>query len=507
MLRTNNLIPANCRKPFWRASINVLAIQACSAVMVLLSQLLFVRDAAAEAAVRANVVIIIADDLGYGETGMMGNHEIPTPNIDRLAADGVRCTAGYVTASYCSPSRAGIITGRYQSRFGYDINPTGERNLLPEAGLPDGETTFVARMAEAGYTTGLVGKWHLGASAAKHPLARGFEHFYGFLHEGHYYVPGPPYRNVLTMIRDTSLPKGDRERSGNLIRGNYTPISEPAYDAGNPMLRGEEEIVEHEYLTDAISDEAVKFIKNNAEAPFLLVVSYNAVHSPMQARKDDLESLKRIDDIQRRIFAGMLVALDRGVGVVRKALSENGLTRRTLVVFVSDNGGPTAELTSSNEPLRGGKGSLYEGGIRVPMVWTMPDRLPAGRTESRPVLSLDIAATALDLAGLGEAARQAPGVAADGVSLFDWIDDGSREHPHQDLFWRMPNGKMAFRSGNWKIVRPGDDAPVELYHLASDLSEQRNLAAEHPERLGELIQKWKSMNQQMAEPIRLGKAR
>jgi arylsulfatase B len=446
-------------------------------------------------------VVIIADDLGYGETGMMGNDEIPTEAIDDLAADGLRCTAGYVTASYCSPSRAAIMTGRYQARFGYDFNPTGKKNLLPEAGLPEQEATFAKRMSEAGYATGLIGKWHLGASPAKHPLRRGFDHFYGFLHEGHYYVPGPPYQDVLTMVRDSSLKVGARERTGDLIRGNYARMSEPAYDADNPILQGRKEVVEKDYLTDAITDRAVRFIEQHQDKKFLLVVSYNAVHSPMQAIKKDLKTVRRIRDLQRRIFAGMLLALDRGVGRVREAIDAHGLSRKTLIVFVSDNGGPTEELTSSNLPLRGGKGSLYEGGIRVPMVWCLPGRLPAGSVEERPVLSLDIAATALDLAGLP------PADGADGRSLFQWIDDPSRADPHENLFWRMPGGKMAFRAGNWKIVRPQRDAPIELYHLASDIGERRNLAGEQPEKLGELIGKWKAMNNQMADPIELSAVR
>ena len=277
---------------------------------------------------RPNVVCVIADDLGYGETGMMGNLEIPTPNIDRLAADGVRCTSGYVTSSYCSPSRAGIFTGRYQSRFGYDMNPTGKRNLLPQAGLPQSETTFIRQLSDAGYRTGLVGKWHLGGIPSKHPTRRGFQDFYGFLHEGHFYVPGPPYRDVLTMIRDKSVPAGQRVREGDLIRGNYAPMNEPDYDGDNPIMRGDEEVVEPDYLTDAITDEAVEFIERHIAEPFCLVVAYNAVHSPMQARQDDLETIRRIKDEQRRIFAGMLIALDRGVGRIRGKLADAGLTRK-----------------------------------------------------------------------------------------------------------------------------------------------------------------------------------
>tara|TARA_R110002049_G_scaffold285698_2_gene466806 strand:- start:12806 stop:14305 length:1500 start_codon:yes stop_codon:yes gene_type:complete len=444
---------------------------------------------------RPNVIVVIADDLGYGETGMMGNREIPTPHIDALAADGIRCTSGYVTASFCSPSRAGLMTGRYQARFGYDINPTGERNLLPQAGLPETETTFVQKLADAGYVTGLVGKWHLGASETKHPLQKGFQHFYGFLHEGHYYVPGPPYKNVLTMVRDTTLEPGKRVREKNFIRGNYRPMNEPLYDKDNPILRGQETIVEGDYLTDAITDEAVEFIDSNSDQSFCLVVSYNAVHSPLQSLQSDMKELGRIKDVQRRIFAGMLVALDRGVGRLRRAIDDHKLQRDTLVVFVSDNGGPTEELTSSNAPLRDGKGSLYEGGIRVPMVWLMPGRLPSGHVEKRPVLSLDIGATALDLAGLP------PEKSFDGKSILPWIDRPGIESPHQRIYWRMPGGRCALRAGNWKIVRPKKNQPFELYHLASDLAETTNVAAEYPDKLKELINQWTAMDATMADPI------
>ena len=444
---------------------------------------------------RPNIVVLIADDLGYGETGMMGNPEIPTPHIDTLAQDGLRCTSGYVTASYCSPSRAGLLTGRYQSRFGYDMNPTGQRNLHQEAGLPEQETTFVKRLSQAGYSTALVGKWHLGAVATKHPLRRGFDHFYGFLHEGHFYVPGPPYLGVLTHLRDTSVPKGQRVRERNVIRGNYAPINEPPYDDHNPIMCGLEEIEESRYLTDAITDEAVDFIEDHTTDPFCLVVSYGAVHSPMQATTEDFEALQRIQNVQRRVFAGMLSSLDRGVGKIRSKLDEHSLTQNTLFVFVSDNGGPTKELTCSNAPLRGGKGSLYEGGIRVPMLWSFPGRIPAGQTENRPVLSLDIAATALETAGLPSVKN------ADGKSLMGWVNDPSQNSPHETMYWRMPRGKMALRYQNWKIVRSKKNMPIELYDLKTDKSESHNLAAKQPEKMKELVSKWNAMDTEMAEPI------
>ncbi|MEM9367868.1 MAG: sulfatase-like hydrolase/transferase [Planctomycetota bacterium] len=449
-----------------------------------------------------NIVVILADDLGYGETGMMGNREIPTPAIDSLAASGVRCRAGYVTSSYCSPSRAGIFTGRYQSRFGYDLNPTGQRNLHPNAGLPLTEQTFVSRLQSVGYATGLLGKWHLGSEGPKLPGARGFDHFVGFTHEGHFFVPGPPWKRVQSFLRDKSLAPGERVREGNVIRSNHAPINEPPYDADNPLVKqsGAAPLQSWDtttYLTDAITDEAVAFIRASSPGPFCAVVSYNAVHSPMQSLQTDLDSLKRIDDIQRRIFAGMLLALDRGVKRIREAIDDAGLTRRTLVVFLSDNGGPTKELTSSNAPLRDGKGSVYEGGLRVPMVWSMPGTLPSNHVEDRVILSLDIAATALELAGVGVPDNY------DGRSVLSFFGDPTAGHLHPSVYWRMTNGKAAFRDGDWKLVRPKRGQRFELYHLALDVAESRDLASSETSHLSRLVSLWSAMDAQMAAPITL----
>ena len=298
------------------------------------------------------------------------------------------------------------------------------------------------------------------------------------------------------MIRDTTLDEGQRVREKNFIRGNYRPMDEPLYDKNNPILRGRKMIVENDYLTDAITDEAVDFIDTNADDSFCLVVSYNAVHSPLQAMQSDMKELRRIKDVQRRIFAGMLVALDRGVGRLRRAIDDHHLQRKTLVVFLSDNGGPTEELTSSNAPLRGGKGTLYEGGIRVPMIWLMPGPLgPGGHVEKRPVLSLDIAATALDLAGLPQDDSY------DGKSILPWIDRPGTESPHDRIYWRMPRGRYALRAGNWKIVRSQKDRPFELYHLAGDIAEQYDVAGEYPDKLKELVNQWTAMESTMGDPI------
>lgn len=466
-----------------------LIVGRCIACVTLATLTLYWQSTAVSS--QPNLVVIIADDLGYGETGMMGNAEIPTPAIDALARSGVRCTSGYVTSSYCSPSRAGFLSGRYQSRFGYDLNPTGERNNHPNAGLPPQQKTFVEHLQSAGYHTSLIGKWHLGTRPPQVPTSKGFDRFFGFLHEGHFYVPGPPYENVWTMLRDNSLPTGQFETNQRTIRGNYARINEPAYDAGNPVLDGGEPIDDWNYLTDTITDKAVDTITQAASNPFAMVVSYNAVHSPMQASLEDHAAMDHIADPQRRIFAGMLIALDRGVGRIIEKLDQQKLRQETLVVFFSDNGGPTAELTSSNAPLRGGKGSLYEGGVRIPMIWSMPGTIPAGAEEKAPVLSLDIAASFLPLA-VDETFQ----LETDGTNVLPWIGRGTFESD-RTVWWRMPRGARALRHGDWKFVQARQNQPIELFNLESDLSESNDLSETHANRLQELLATWDSIQSEM----------
>jgi arylsulfatase A-like enzyme len=220
-----------------------------------------------------NVVLLLADDLGYGELGCQGNREIPTPHIDSIAAGGVRFTNGYVTAAFCSASRAGLLTGRYQTRFGHEFNPTGHRNEDPTAGLPVGQKTIADQLQAIGYTTAMFGKWHLGGTAAYHPHRRGFDEFFGFMHEGHYFV-APPYKGVTTMLRRKSLPNGltGRWQSKNekLIYSDHMGGNEPDYDADNPIIRGGQPVEEKEYLTDALTREAVDFINRASDRSFFL---------------------------------------------------------------------------------------------------------------------------------------------------------------------------------------------------------------------------------------------
>lgn len=447
---------------------------------------------------RPNIVVLLADDLGYGELGCQGNPQIPTPHIDSIAASGIRFTAGYVTASYCSPSRAGLITGRFPTRFGYEFNPIGARNEEPGCGLPPSELTLAQHLHDAGYTTGMVGKWHLGGSAPYNPLRRGFDEFFGFMHEGHFYVP-PPYRDVTTMLRRRRLPDGKEGRwiDGNLVYTTHMGHDEPAYDADNPILRGGQPVQEHEYLTDALTREATDFIDRNQRRPFFLYLAYNAVHSPLQGADAYMERFAHIEDIHRQIFAAMLANLDDSVGAVLAKLREANLEEDTLVFFLSDNGGPTRELTSSNLPLRGGKGDVYEGGIRVPFMVQWKGKLPGGEVYEQPVISLDIFGTAAAVAG----APLPKSRSIDGVDLMPYLTGKAQGRPHEALFWRM-NRRTAVRVGDWKLLRNPQrgDSEWHLFNLAEDLVEANDLSAKNPDKMTELTNAWEKLNSQMAEP-------
>lgn len=441
-----------------------------------------------------NVILVIADDLGYGELGCYGGTEIPTPNLDALAQDGIRYTDGYVTAPFCAASRAAIMTGRYQTRFGFEFNPIGAENSKPGIGLPTGQTTLAEAMRSAGYSTGLIGKWHLGGNATYHPQRHGFDDFFGFLHEGHFFVP-PPYQGVTTWLRRETLPGNRQGRwtspSGKTVWSTHLGRNEPPYDANNPVMRSSQPVAEHENLTDAFTREAIGFIERNRSQPFFLTVAYNAVHSPLQGEDEYMMKFQHIDDIQRRIFASMLSHLDDSVGRLVESLQQHGLRQNTLLVFLSDNGGPTAELTSSNAPLRGGKGTVYEGGIRVPFIVSWPNKIrPA--VSSSPVISTDIMATALELAR-----GEKPKLAIDGRSLIKPNMDAESAGP-RTLFWRL-GSKHAMRHGDWKLAR--NKGPWELYDLRNDVGETTDLASSHPGDVTSLAKIWDRWNAQQVEPL------
>lgn len=466
--------------------------------------LLFAGASFLRAADHPNIIFLIADDLGYGETSVQNPEtDIPTPHIDSIAENGVRFTDGYVTAAYCAASRAGLITGRYQTRFGFEFNPIGAQNEDPKAGLPVEEDTLAELLCDrAGYTTAMIGKWHLGGTAAYNPIRRGFDEFFGFLHEGHYFRPSP-YEGMTTWLRRKSLPGGSQGRwiseDGKLVYSTHMGHNEPDYDADNPIFRNGQPVDEQANLTDAFTREAVDFIERcGQDRPFFLYLAYNAVHSPLQGEDEYMEKFSHIGDIQRRIFAAMLAQLDDSVGTILETVREEDLWEDTMIVFFSDNGGPTRELTSSNLPLRGGKGQLYEGGVRVPFFLQFPGRIEGGLVYEEAVTSLDLFPTSLSLAGIGGRGNE-----LDGVDLMPFLSGKKEGAPHESIFWRVGT-QAALRQGDWKIVRERNRGegvkPWQLYNLREDLSETKNLADAEPDKLDELVESWEAYDGEMVEP-------
>lgn len=407
---------------------------------------------------RPNVILILADDLGYGDVGYHGCKDIPTPHIDSLARSGVRFTSGYAPHPFCSPTRAALLTGRYQHRFGHENNPPWAPDN-DEIGLPVDQVTLPELLHKAGYATGIIGKWHLGGAPCFHPRKRGFTDFYGFLGGGHMYLPGR---------------KGAAE-----------------YNA--PLQHNGRTFEESGYLTDVFSREAVRFVEAHADRPFFLYLSYNAVHGPLQATARYLERFQSIPDERRRTYAAMLSAMDDGIGLLLKRLRELKLEESTLIFFMSDNGGPPHANASSNEPLRGAKGQVFEGGIRVPFLARWKDHLEPGKTFDAPVSGIDLFPTILTACGVEKPA--APQL--DGVDLLSHVLKGPEGSPHEQLFWRTGGGlAWAVREGPWKCLRD-QDGQVMLFNLELDLSEKTDLAGSRPdlvERLTRAYERWNRDN-------------
>jgi arylsulfatase A-like enzyme len=404
-----------------------------------------------------NIILIVADDLGYAELGCQGCKDIPTPYIDSIAAGGVRFTQGYVSCPVCAPTRAGLLTGRYQQRFGFETNPGPQQYADDKFGLPIDQLTLAERLKKLGYTTGMFGKWHLGYKPELTPPKRGFDEFYGFLSGAHNYLPGG--------------------RRSELRRG-----MEAVKD-------------EKEYLTDAFGREAAAFIEKNKERPFFLYLPFNAVHGPLEASDKYLKRVANIKETNRRTYAAVTLAMDDAVGRVLETLKKTKLEENTLIIFISDNGGPTPQTTSSNAPLRGYKGQVWEGGIRVPFIVQWTGQLPAGKSYNKPVISLDIVPTVLAAIGKLTSADDK----LDGVNLLPYLNGKENGEPHDVLYWRFHN-KQAIRAGDWKLVREQRQGRWELYNLADDIGESRDLADKMPEKVKELDKKWQQWNAQLQSP-------
>jgi len=423
-----------------------------------------------------NLLLVLADDMGYGDLACNGSRHLETPHLDALVASGAFCRQAYVASPVCSPSRAGLVTGRDPRRFGYEGNlnkKAASYATRPELlGLPPGEHTLGDHLRAAGYATALVGKWHLGTGEGFHPNERGFDFFCGMLTGSHGYFP---------------------TKGRNSIERNGEPVTEFSSD----------------YLTDFFTDEILAWIgeRQNGEQPWFLFASYNAPHGPMHATEEDIARFSHIADPKRRTYAAMMYALDRGTGRIRAWLEENGQLENTLIVFFSDNGGATSNA-SWNGPLSGAKGTLLEGGIRVPMIWSWPGTLPAGRFYDEPVSALDVLPTFLAAAGAeplelpdsrSHEDKRNRRRAVEKFGAYDGVDllpllAGDVEPPARLLFWRL-QGQAAVLSGDDKLIRLSH-RPAQLFRPGEDPGEQTDLAAEAGSRFGELFRElaeWESM--------------
>ena len=420
-------------------------------------------DEPVEAPPSPNVIVIVSDDAGYADFGAYGGTQFPTPHFDRLAERGVRFTQGYVAASVCHPSRAGLLTGRYPHRFGQEFN--GPTSPLPgytpdQMGLDVDEHTIGDVFRAVGYRTIEIGKWHMGGQPQFNPLRRGFDECF--------------------LIQ-----------SGNR---SYFPYDKPPKDSKR-IFRNTVPVPEHEiaYVTDALTDAAVEFIERRSGQPFFMYLSYTAVHTPMQGKPEDLEHFRHIQDKRRRTYAAMFKAMDEGLGRVQGALEAHGISDDTLIVFINDNGGPSGN-GSSNAPFRGVKGTHLEGGNRVAYTMTWPAGIEGGRTFDDPVSALDILPTTIAAAG-GAPTSDRP---IDGVNLLPYLTGQAEGRPHETLYWRRGPG-AAIRDGDWKLLRV-DTLPAMLFDLASDPTENLNLAERHPEVVERLSAKLEAWEATLAPP-------
>lgn len=402
---------------------------------------------------KPNIVVVLIDDAGYADFGFMGCQDLKTPNIDRLAASGVVFTDAHVSATVCGPSRAGIMTGRYQQRFGFECNPTGDSCFISSS-----ELSIASALKEAGYKTGAFGKWHLGEQPGYRPNERGFDYYWGFLAGSRSYFPNS---------------KNEVEGDPQAITENFDRVS----------FEG--------YLTDRLGDQAVDFIDRNKEQAFFMYWSPNAVHTPMEATKEDLALF---EGHPRQKLAAMTWALDRAFGNIVDKLESEGILDNTLIFFLSDNGGANNNQ-SSNIPLKGFKGNKFEGGHRVPFFVTWGAEIEGGRTYHGLTSSLDIYATAVDVAG-GKSAEE---LSLDGVSLIPYLNGEKQGSPHTQLFWRKDE-MAAVRLDSMKLIRV-ERLPSVVYNLSTDLGETTDLASDSPEQKARLELALKQWEDGLMEPL------
>ncbi|MFC2115929.1 sulfatase-like hydrolase/transferase [Bacteroidota bacterium] len=404
---------------------------------------------------KPNIVVILTDDQGYADISFNPYHpdEVYTPNMDSLAQEGIFFSQAYTSGNTCSPTRAGLMTGRYQHRAGiYDSGEGG-------SGLPLEETMFQQFLKPEGYVCGAFGKWHLGLTPAYNPISRGFDEFYGFMGRGAH---------------------------------DYYDLDNP----DSPLYRGLEVISDVGYLTNLLTDEAVDFIKRHKTEPFFCYLAYNAVHSPAQAPAEDIADFNT-GNPSRDILMAMLRHLDNGIGDVVRTLKEEGLWENTLLIFLTDNGGAES-MFANNSPLRDFKQTNWEGGIRTPFVISWPAKYQGGRVIDVPIISLDILPTVLDAVGVDEPTEKP----FDGKSILPLLT-GELKTLHEKLFWSEggEEGEWAVRYGKWKLVAIKDQ--LHLSDLEADTAETTNLAGTYPDTMDMMTIAFENWLDEMAEPMQI----
>ena len=413
---------------------------------------------------RPNIVMILCDDLGYSDVGFNGAKDIKTPALDALAATGTKFTSAYVPHPFCGPSRAGILTGRYAHTIGAQFNLPANSETIGE-GIDVNEKFMSKMLQEANYTTGLVGKWHLGAVEKYHPNNRGFDDFYGFLGGGHNYHP-----------KDYKAKYEKAKARGTKVIWDYlSPLEHNGKQVTN----------DNEYLTDVLSNQGVRFVEESSkkEDPFFLFMSYNAPHTPLEAKKEDLKMFANIKDKNRRTYAAMVYAVDRGVQKLVKTLKATGEYKNTLIIFYSDNGG-RPDKGATNYPLKEGKGSVYEGGYRVPMFFHWNGVVPSGMVYDNPISALDLYPT---FAKLAEAKIPSSKV-LDGKNMWNFMENKEVRMDDNIFTMRHRNGfsDVGVRNGKWKAVKAYNKA-WKLFNIEKDIEENNDISAAHPEVLKKLV--------------------
>ncbi len=460
---------------------------------------------------KPNIIVLFVDDLGKTDIPLYGNKIVRTPELDLLASEGVVLEEGYVSAPICSPSRAGLLTGRYQQRFGYEHQPVNRYvrnrfqrwlvntfvdlqelefaalNKVPAQesvelqGLPPEEITLADLLRKNGYKTAITGKWHLGFGDIFQPLNRGFDYHYGFY-------------EAYSWFADTTNPDIVNARSRGIMDAH---LWDNGRKGGAQIRRGNEIIDEKEYLTDKIAEEAVQYIEKNKDNPFFLYVPFNAPHTPLQALKSDVAKYEAlgVTDKRKAVYYAMISRLDSAIGTIHKKVKELGLEENTLIVFLSDNGGATYTDVTDNAPLKGGKMSFYEGGVNVPFLFKWKGKIAPGSVYHKPVSSLDIFSTAAAIAN----ASLPQDRLYDGVNLIPYLTGKDTSAPHQALYWRSGSNK-AIRKGDWKLVLNEHDQVTALYHLASDKNETNNLAGKETKKVEELKKELSVWEQTLERP-------